>query len=125
MPGYRAPTGEISESLRKDAPPIFDDIPAQIGYALGHREFFFQIGAQAIHRIGINRGLGWRLPFGEAKDHINFVKVELEKGRNTLRMSFGKGNRELGNTETPDFELIREVGGLKLDDIKKCYEENT
>jgi len=125
MAGFRQPSGLIPESCRSDAPPIFDDIPAQIGYAMGHRQFFFESGAQSIHRIGVNRGLGWRLPFGEAKDHINFVKVELEQGRNTLKMSFGKGNRELGNVETPDFELIREVKGLKLDDLKKCYEENT
>lgn len=124
MAGFRAPSGPIPDSLRKDAPPIFDDIPAQIGYALGHREFFFDTGAQSIHRIGVNRGLGWRLPFGEAKDHINFVKVELEQGRNTLRMQFGKGNRELGNVETPDFELIREVGGLKMEDLKRVYGEN-
>lgn len=70
------PTRPIGKSLT-DPPPF--DPPRLIQETLGGRQFFFDIGARAIHRVGLLLGLGWRLPFGEAADAIDFVQISVEK----------------------------------------------
>lgn len=110
-------------------PPPFDP-PKLISDAMGGRQFFFDVGARTVHRIGLLLGLGWRLPFGEARDHINLIKVAVDqtvKGRLAFVMGFWKIDRldEDGCSRPEDAVFIREVRGVALRDLRSTYEQQT
>ncbi len=66
------PTRKISDSI---ANPIFFEDPSRlISEALG-REFMYEIGAIAIHRIGLLRGIGWRIPYGMASHGLSYCRM--------------------------------------------------
>lgn len=146
------PTRPVSPSLRE--PPPFDP-PRLIQEAMGGREFFWEIGAKAVHRVGLSLGLGWRLPFGEARDGVDFVRVTVEKvayeraaaterpenvpRHLTFLMEFlrirsfdGDGNTKFNDLITPnhvmpepDIQLIKALKGVPLSGLRATYEGNT
>lgn len=116
------PAKPMPESLRNAHIPLFRDPPDLIGRALGGREFFFNVGASSIHRCGILLGLGFRIPFGEAKDFIDCIRVYAEEGKPTFRMEFLKYRQK---SDPPEYDLVRQVEGVKECDIRKTYDENT
>jgi len=107
-------------------PPPFDP-PRLIQRALGGGEFFFEIGARAIHRVGLVLGLAWRLPFGEAARGIDFVRVTTTPtpGRPELLflMEFGRCKQFDGDgCAEPEVEWIEAHHGVPLNDLRQFYE---
>ena len=99
------------------------DVPKAIGEAMGGRQFFFEIGAKAIHRIGLFKSLGWILPFGEAKDGIDQIRIT-EDCSGALSMQFGKFTPSNGDALS-EFTLIGEITGLGYPDLRTTYDQNT
>lgn len=112
------PTRPMPPSLTM---PYHDDPPANIGRAMGGQEFFFRTGAKTLHRIGIFLGLGWRLPFGEARHGIDYIRVVVNPRTNKLDMQF----LHAGERPPEEAEPIRGVGGLSYRELLSAYEENT
>lgn len=58
---------------------IFADPPEWVGLAFGGRQWFLETGCRNVHRIGIFKGLAWRIPAHvEDQDErgINGVRIE-------------------------------------------------
>ena len=102
--------------------PIFEDVGAIITQHFGGRPFFFEVGAKAIHRCGIRGGLGFLLPFGEARDHIDSIRVIAESVPDHYLVEFGKNTE--GNLG-PQMELIRSFSGVRGADIRALYDKET
>lgn len=103
---------------------IFHDPPDLIGEAMGGRAWFFEIGATVIHRIGLHKGLGWKLPFGEAANGIGFVRVYVTpEGVGSLTMEFLR----VGPDTNEGLMLfpIGKIEGLRYQDLKPTYNANT
>lgn len=83
------PTRPIPKSCTKE--PMFLDPSSQVGQAMGGRGFFSAIEARFLHRVGMMSGLGWELPYGSAKDGINYVRIAVRKdGCGTYDVLFGR-----------------------------------
>jgi len=104
-------------------PEHFQDPPRSIQRAMGGKLFFFDIGATNIHRVGLFKGLGWRLPYpGVAKD-ITYVKI-LHEGKSLFTMFFGKVNHQ-SNFMPDTIEEIESVKGVPLAELREVYERHT
>lgn len=112
------PTRPIPRSLTE---PFPDDPPANIGRAMGGGAFFFEVGARAIARIGILRGLSWRLPFGESRDKIDLIHVLIDPRTKRLTMEF----RRITNDDPVEHEFIRSVSGMAYSDLLSVYHRET
>jgi hypothetical protein len=99
---------------------IWNDVPDKIGRSMGGQEFFFNEEARAIHRVGIGRGLGWRLPkYQQRKDRINHVYVYQSRITGLLEMRF------CNSSENPEdgTEIILNVPDLQYADLRTTYEK--
>lgn len=65
----------IPSSLNSDPEQRhFFDPPEYIQRALGGREWFFEQGARAVHRIGLFQGLGWEIdPATVERDNLQYT----------------------------------------------------
>lgn len=95
------------------------DYPAIIGQAMGGRDFFFECGAYAMHRVGRALGLGWRIP--ASKRGTNHVKVT-HTGNNKYEIEFLK--TELTNDELWSVPVHREIG-VHISKLREVYDRET
>lgn len=112
---------------------IFFDPSSQVGKAMGGREFFFNVDARRLHRVGLMRGLAWLLPFGEARDGIDYIRITIrEGGCGTYDVSFGRmrdrreGIDVYASLENPfSIEQIRMVEGVHPSKLREVYDRET
>lgn len=97
------------------------DHSRMIGEAMG-REFFRELEATFIHRVGLRSGLGWKFP--AAKDGIDFVRVVAQgpvETTTSYHMLFG---RQLdSNVLTVYTQCVRH--DVPLHRLRQVFDEET
>ena len=101
---------------------LFPDPSRWVAQILGGREFFFEIGAHTVHRLGLMSGLGFRLPKGSAKDYIDKVDIRFQPdGRYTCTFGVADPHPEA----TGFHNVVREVCDVPMDKLREVYDANT
>lgn len=95
----------------------WDDRPAKISHAMGHREFFQDIDASAVHRIGLNAGLGWRIP-GIRPDGIDYVLVMAGKSSGLFDIQL----LHCGDRPPGEAELVNRTNDLTYAELRPAYD---
>lgn len=99
--------------------PFHVDPPALIAQHMGGREWFFEIEARAIHRIGIFLGLGWRLPrYVQRPDGIDMIRIVINRLSRALDMQF----LHCGDRPPEEAECVVLLCGNKYGDLRGLYE---
>lgn len=133
------PTRKISDSI---ANPIFFEDPARlISEALG-KEFLYEIGALALHRVGLLRGIGWRIPYGGASDGLSYCRITKSKTGVGCLMEFAKfpihiyehqkteGEdafvwNDVVRDAIEDMIWVKAIDKIKITDLKEVYMRET
>lgn len=101
---------------------MWPDDPRDIATAMGGREFFFNIGASRVHRIGLFKGLGFSIPKGESTRYIDFVRVHREEGKTTFSIEFSIMTEDnLGF----NYQQIAKREGVPIRQLANVYQEET
>lgn len=130
---------KISDSIAN--PVFFKDPSRSICEALG-RDFIYEVGAIALHRIGLMRGIGWRIPYGMASDGLSYVRITKSQAGPGYRMEFAKLPDAIYQRHKTDGEdafiwndvvrdaiedmiWVKSIDKIPLDQLKEVYTRET
>lgn len=104
----------------------FHDPPELIQIAFGGRPWLADRGCQFVHRIGLMRGLGWRLATIHETRGINGVRIVARlrtHGDQLYDLYFGEYQQGPDNLDLPVFRTIDHRPGLTAAQLKPAYAE--
>jgi hypothetical protein len=117
------PERKISDSILY--PEVVRDPPREISRLMGGRDFFTDIGAMYIHRVGLLQGVGLALPSPGVKDGVNFATVTVNKENpNLFDLMLGTFVEE-SNWSPDTVEEMKHFKRLNRHEIRLTYERET
>lgn len=99
--------------------PFMVDYPAMIGQAMGGREFFAEIEAQFIHRVGRALGLAWVVPV--CNRGVTHIRVTNKNQTSKYKIEFNK----LNDGNEVSYTTVHVEDNLSLSQLREVYDRET